>query len=306
MSAAEKRIEPYEVICDVSGRDAWLAERAQGIGASEIAAVLGESPWQSPVELYAEKIGSYSRDLSDSEPVFWGLRLEASIIEAYAERTRRHTRKAGLLLRSIEHPWALCTLDGETWTDGAEPWPFEVKNVSSFKGDEWVDGPPEHYRLQVMQQMLVTGAQKATIAALLGGQRMVWCDVHRDDITIRRIIHHGSRFWERVQRRDMPNPDGSEGTRKALQALYPDGKGTVALPATALDAADELELVREKLRDLEARKGTIENTVRAALGDAEMGILPDGRHFSWKLQHRKAATIAASSFRVLRLHKSRT
>jgi putative phage-type endonuclease len=308
MGAAEK-LQPFEVVCDTSVRQDWLDERMQGIGASEIALVLGEAPaaWGSALTLYAQKIGKYERDLSGVEAVYWGQKLEGEIISAYAERTGRGTRRESLLLRSTEHPWALCTLDGRTWEAANDDaaWPFEVKNVSGFKADEWVDGPPEYYRLQIQQQMLVTGEERSTIAALVGGQRVIGADVPRDEATIRRIIYHGSRFWERVQKRDVPAPDGSEGSRRALQALYPEGQGTVVLPYSAIEAADELERVKADLRALEKRKDEIENGVRAAIGDAELGVMTDGRSFSWKSQSRKECVIAASTFRVLRLHQSK-
>ena len=39
-----------------SPRDAWLAERRKGIGASDVAAILGEDPRRSALSVYAEKI----------------------------------------------------------------------------------------------------------------------------------------------------------------------------------------------------------------------------------------------------------
>jgi putative phage-type endonuclease len=305
MSAAAELVHPYEVVCSVDDRVEWLAQRDGGIGASEIASVLGESPFASALELYAIKTGRYSKDLSEVESVYWGNKLEAPIIEAYSERTGRKTRKAGQLLRSVEHPWALCTLDGETWQGAAanDRWPLEIKNVGTHKSSDWLDGPPPHYFLQIQQQMLVTGAARATIAALVGGQKLVWADVDRDETTIRKIIYHGARFWERIQRRDVPEPDGSDGSKRALQALYPQGSGMVVLPATAGDAADELEALKAERKRIEEKIGVIENTVRAALGDAEIGALTDGRSFSWKLQSRRECVMPASTFRVLRLHQ---
>ena len=38
-------------------RAAWLAQRRNGIGASDIAAVLGISPWKTPLQLYMDKRG---------------------------------------------------------------------------------------------------------------------------------------------------------------------------------------------------------------------------------------------------------
>jgi predicted phage-related endonuclease len=151
--------------------------------------------------------------------------------------------------------------------------------------------------------MLVTGAQKATIAALLGGQRMVWADVPRDDVTIRKIVHHGARFWERIQRRDMPAPTAAKARGARLRRSTRTGSGVVVLPHSAIDAADELETLKAKRKELDRSIDVIENTVRAALGDAETGAMTDGRSFSWKLQNRKSFVVEASSFRVLRLHQ---
>lgn len=300
---------PFEVVCSSTDRAAWLEARRSGLGASEIAQVLGEAPgaWGGALALYAEKIGRYARDLSDVEAVFWGSKLEAPILEAYQERTGRQTCKAGILMRSREHPWALCTLDGYTWqpSNDEESWPIEIKNVSSFKAGDWVDGPPPHYYLQVQQQMLVTGARKGTIAALLGGQRLVWADVPRDETTIRKIVLHGSRFWERILKRDVPAPDGSEGARAALAALYPQGSGVITLPYAAMEAADEIEQIKAERKRLKERQDLLESNIAATIADAEIGMLTDGRSFSLKSQSRRECVIPASTFRVLRLHHSK-
>lgn len=294
------RDRPYFVECD-STDEAWHRYRRTGIGASEIAAVLGESPWTSPLALYAEKLGRLERDYSDNEAVYWGNKLEGPIVEAYSERTGRQTRRSCKLLRSSVHPWALCTLDAETWITGAEPWPLEIKNAASFKADEWEDGPPPHYYFQIQQQMLVTGAHVATIAALLGGQRMVWADVPRDEVTIRKIIFHGDRFWERVMRRDVPPPDGSDSTKRALAALYPTGSGMIVLPGSVRDVADELEALKAQRAQIGKQIDAIENAVKAALGDAETGVMHDGRSFVWSNQKRAGYTVEPTEYRVLRL-----
>jgi putative phage-type endonuclease len=296
---------PFTVECDATDAD-WLRLRRTGLGASEIAMVLGESPYGSALELYARKTGRQDDDLlADNEAVYWGRKAEPLIIEAYAERTGRGTRRAGKLLRSSVHPWAMCTLDAETWeaSNDTRPWPFEVKNVSVFKAGDWVDGPPIHFYYQVQHQLLVTGEEKGTIAALLGGNRMVWADVPRDEVTIRKIVYQGERFWDRVMRRDLPAPDGTESSRRALQALYPQGSGTVVLPGATLEIVDRLEWLKVEQKRLSDERDEIENTLRAGIGGAELGVLTDGRSVSWKLQHRKESVTPASSFRVLRLHQ---
>jgi putative phage-type endonuclease len=304
----------FHVLGSAQDRERWLQLRRSGIGASEIAAVLGESPWLSATELYAIKIGESegNPDLEDTEYVYWGNQLEPAIIAGYQHRTGRPVKQAGVLLRSEEHPWAMCTLDAETGLPNEEPsWPFEVKNIGAHKVHEWEEGPPRHYQIQLQQQMLVTGAEKATAAALVGGQRLIWCDVPRDEVEIRRIIRAGEIFWnECVVAGVCPKPDGSDSASRALAALYrerPSPEAFVALPGAMLDLDIDLCRIKAELKALEAREKLIENLIKAEIGGAgaEYGMLPSGSSYSWKHQTRKTFTVAESTFRVLRRHASK-
>ena len=52
------------------GTDEWLAFRNTGIGGSDAAAVLGENPWKTNVELWEEKTGkSVAKSANNSEAV---------------------------------------------------------------------------------------------------------------------------------------------------------------------------------------------------------------------------------------------
>jgi len=154
--------------------------------------------------------------------------------------------------------------------------------------------------------MLVTGDPWLSIAALVGGQRLIWCDVERDEIAIRQLIHAGQKFWEMVESRTAPQPDGTESAKSALAQLYPMDLGkTVSLPA-------DLEEVDSRLLDLKNQKSLIEaqiraneNILKAAIGDATHGILPSGDSYSWKLQSRDEYVVKASSSRVFRRHKAK-
>ena len=58
---------PFVEVCKASDPQ-WLDERLRGITASEMAGLLGLSPWTSPLKLYAEKIGASERkDISEEE-----------------------------------------------------------------------------------------------------------------------------------------------------------------------------------------------------------------------------------------------
>lgn len=308
--SAIERPAAYEMLCDQDANEqVWLAWRLTGIGASEISTVLGINKWNSALGLYAEKIGELPPlDLSDNEAVWWGKELEPLVVKRYKKMTGRGVQPAHWLLRSKEHPWALCTLDA--WLlDSEGPMidfkaPLELKTTSAFKAEEWADGPPEIYYAQVQQQLLVTGYPFASIACLLGGQKLVWCDVQRDEQYIRKIIYQGARFWQQVQDRTPPEPDSSRASLEALNRLYATPtEQIVELPADLQDEVDVLMNLKEAKKNAEESITGIENKIKAALGNASVGYFPDRSGFSWKLQRRPEHTVKASEFRQLRYLK---
>lgn len=290
------------VLGSSTDRDRWLQLRRSGIGASEIAAVLGESPWMSATQLYAEKIGEHQREAEDPEWMYWGNQLEGSIVVGYQHRTGRPVTRSNLLIRSTECPWLLCTLDGLTGEPGSEPsWPLEIKNIGGHKAAEWENGTPRPYYLQLQQQMLVTQTERATIAALIGGQRLIWEDVYRDETEIRRIKLASRIFWEEcVGKGICPKPDSSDSASRALHSLYrkrPHPDAHVKFSGAISELDEELCRIKDEQKPLKVRRQEIENIIKATLGKASFGVLPSGATYSWKKQGNGS---------VLRRHRSRT
>src|SRR6187200_891130 len=117
---AAKRIAPPYTIIGSANDDGWHDSRSQGIGASEISVLFGESQWQSILELFYTKTGEYTPEEDDgAEWMFWGKALEDVIQHELAKRagTRLDSDMIQPHLRSTVHPWALATPDAMT-TDG--------------------------------------------------------------------------------------------------------------------------------------------------------------------------------------------
>lgn len=311
MSAAEKLSQPYEVVVDTDDEPEWLSARLAGIGSSEIAAVVGMDPRKSQLSLFLEKTGALPPDdLSEIEAIKWGHLLEPVIGAEFARMTGRTVRRSSsrryTVLRSKEHPWATASLDFWTGDDHGE-WPLEIKNVNAYLGEDWLNGTPDYYVAQLHQQMLVVGARRGTSCCLLGGNRLLWCDVDRDETLIRKIVFHGTEFWNRIVRRDPPPPDGSEATKRALGRLYPVDNGSgVALPAALEETVYEWRRLKEQARDIDGKIAKAENDIKATMGEAERGIIvATGDSVSWKTQTRRAFTMPESTTRVLRFHESK-
>jgi putative phage-type endonuclease len=315
VSAAQQTGLPYSIVVDTDDEQEWLAYRNTGLGASEIGGIMGlpgVAHRSSPLKVFLEKSGALEpEDLSDVEAIEWGHIMEPVIAAQYAAKTGRHIERGRRgrfqVLRSVEHPWALCSLD--FWTaenDNSPRRPLEIKNVSSFMAEDWLNGPPDYYYCQLQQQCLVTGASKATSALCLGGNRLLWCDVPRDEEMIRKIIYHGSRFWQRLLDRDPPAPDDSAATKEALARLYPKDNGAVVvMPAVLLDTVYDWRRLKDEKSEIEKKIRHAESQLKATLGEAERGLWSSGEAVSWRTQTTRAHQVSESTFRVLRFHPTK-
>lgn len=79
-------------------REEWLAERKTGIGGSDAAAVLGISPWRTPVDVWLDKTGR-KQPGEETEAMRIGAELEDFVARRYVERTGRQVQRFNRMLR---------------------------------------------------------------------------------------------------------------------------------------------------------------------------------------------------------------
>jgi putative phage-type endonuclease len=285
-------------------REAWLAGRSSGIGGSDVATILGVSPWSSPYRLWAQRRGLVPAPI-ESEAMEWGLRLEGPIAEKYTDETKRALADIGryTLLRSVRHPWLTCTLDRVILPiDERGPGVLEIKAVNLRKIDDWDKGPPLHYLAQLQAQLAVTGWQWGSLAVLVGGQKFLYVDIARDDAGIDAALAVCKEFWDLLQSGEAPEPDASEATTQTLRAMYATESGeTVELPPEAGDWDREIAEAKQAARAAAARVRAAENKLLAALGAASCGVLPGGvGRYQYKQVTRRGYVVEPSTYRELR------
>lgn len=285
-------------------RNDWLERRSGSVGASEVAAILGLSLWDSVYSLWAKKTGQYRDEDKQPEWQEWGNRIEPLICDKYAEETGRkivdHGRFAIRYSQTCPHLSA--TLDREVLAfDERGNGCMDAKNVNAFKASEWEDGAPLIYQVQLQAQMEVTGYRWGSLAVLLGGNTFRWVDVERNEAFIAVMRRKVAEFWHLVETRTPPPIDGSLSTAEVLRKLYPKDSGeTVKLDGDADRWTDEIEQVDAEIKKLEARKQEARNKLQAAIGAATFGVTPSGARWSYKTTERKGHTVAPSTVRSLR------
>jgi putative phage-type endonuclease len=288
---AGKILGPYE------SRDDWLEARKQGLGGSDISAVLGLSSFTSPLQIFYEKTEGATREVSEQMEI--GSDIEEWILSRW-ERTsevwmdRNVAIDSSLvILQNNEHPWLLHSPDAllrETFDNGGSYRPvlgIEIKNVRS---DQHWDPLPEFYMAQVQHGLLCSGLDEWIVVALVGGQRMITRTIHPDLEMQGRIITEGERFWnDHVLAGIPPDPDGSESDSDALNRRWDASGGTVEIADYWFRNLSEASKRKEKAAKEEAK---IIQRIKVLMGDAETAKTPDGTKVAtWKVGTRTAVDV---------------
>lgn len=288
--------EPPYTVETYKHRDAWLKGRGNGIGASEVAVILGVSKWSSPYALWKRKRGITSPE-ETSEEARWGWLMEPAIGNWFQEDTGWRVKFDGLrVLRSKSHPFISCSLDGLVVPGLAgieipgvpfiihEECPIDFKNCHFRVAGEWKDNPPLAHQCQLQTQMFVTGAPLAFIAVCVGGCEGRWFPILRNDQFIRRMLYKVVEFWKSVQDGVEPPVDGHEKTRLAITEEFspPTNGKRIELPEEALHWVNQFDGMKQAKKFAEEGFETAANHIRRYMEDAEIAECPGGSGFVWK------------------------
>lgn len=261
------------------GRATWLQERRRGIGGSDAPAIVGVSPWRTILDVYEDKLGE-APERPDNEAMAWGRALEPVIRQAYSDRTGYAVATPAMLAHP-QHDWMLANLDGIA-DDGRRV--LEIKTARTAKGwgEEGSDMIPLPYLIQVQHYMAVTAIPVADVAVLIGGSDFRVYEVPADAELQAGIIEQEAALWDRIQRRDPPDPVTFAEVRKRF------GRSSAAGVVEADDAtfADAIELQQlvVKIKMLEEAADERRANLMQALGERGDTLMHQGNVIAtWKL-----------------------
>jgi putative phage-type endonuclease len=266
-----------------TSRAEWLANRKKGIGASEAAAVLGISPWSSPVEVWARKLGLIP-EMEDNERLKTGRYFEEPIAQLYADREKVTLTGGGF--NSIFHP-SLPVFATPDRMVVEYPRGLEIKTVepamSKEWGDEGTDAIPLYYTTQVVVSMAVANVGEWDVAAFFGMNDFRVYRLRRDLELENTILSRLAEFWNRyVIGNQEPPLDGSEACAEYLARKYPRN----LRPLLGADEETEKLLVnlfamRDQTKGDEIILAEYENRLKQIIGEAE-GIQGVSGKVLWK------------------------
>lgn len=219
------------------GSDEWHAARQAGLGGSEIAAVLGLSPWVSRFSLWHLKSGLIDPQASNPG-MEWGTRLEDAIAGKFAEVHPEFSVWPSGTWRHKDRPWQIANPDRLICTDerrsvgGEADAIYEGKTAHSMDSYAWgregTDEIPVYYRCQVLWYLDVFSYQRCHLAVLIGGSDYREYTIVHDEAEAAMMRGEAELFLATVAAGDRPDIDDSEITYQTIRELNPNIDGNDA------------------------------------------------------------------------------
>jgi len=249
------------------GSTEWHELRRGAVGGSQVGAIMGLNPWESAVTAYYKATGELADNVFASMSMRLGTKLEAPILEIFAEEHPELQVFTTGTYASVKADWQHANPDG-LYLDADGNWGIvEIK----FSRDYW-SAPPAHYVAQVRWYMQVLGIKQALIVALAGSTYQEF-EIGFDQFEIDVMVQAVDRFRLHVEKRVQPDWDGSASTYETVRAINPDIDSSLTEELGELGihltlAKDELDKAEVKYRELQSR--TLD-----ALGVAKFGSVDD-------------------------------
>lgn len=256
------------------------------VGSSDVAAILGMSPWASPWSAWTRLVGLVPRyNTSDTPAQARGRMLEPAIGARYAlEQGVAIVPGPPITEHPLIHPtksWMAARPDFFAGAAGVAPDRIvECKSARVLDADDgWGEAGtgrvPVHYAIQVAWQLAVVhaigGVERCDLAvyATVTDDWRVY-SLHRSAPIERRIIAVVEIWFERhVVEGVMPAIDGSADCGRALGLVHRSPTREWRQPsAEDRSIASDLARVRAELAALEQRSAALEHHLQSRIGDA--------------------------------------
>lgn len=258
-----------------------LEKRLDYVCGTDAAVICGLSPYKNQIELWQEKTRQIlAKDISENPYVKAGNFLEPAVRAWFEHETGLKVKEVQDMIVSKENPFMAANIDGFIEEEGAV---FEAKTTSSEKGwgESGSNEVPDHYLLQVVHYMAVTGAKKAYIAVLIRGVDFRYYEIERNENLEKIIVEKERKFWECVKNEEPPSPETSKeylslnGFRSIEDSAVADGEIQKHI--------ERLEEVNLQMSVLSSEKDEISDKIKIFMSEKDTLLGLDGKIVAtWK------------------------
>ena len=291
--------------------------RAKSLGGSDVAAILGLSPYRSAIDVWMEKTGK-PIEHKDSLPLRFGSFAEEFVAQEYATRTGKQLINypfaithpnyeyfGGHIDRFVSsNPREQCAPALDHLSDDLDnalqfnnqqlsaihhqpiERLLECKTANPFMQQQWgdsgTDQVPLPYLCQCLWYMAITGVDKTDLAVLFGNADFRIYSLERDLEIENTLLEKAQFFWTEYVQKDLPPPVQNE---RDCHKLF-----TKTSCAKSIEAPTELVTQLAKVATLQAQMEVAENElsqikqlVMSTMQDAEVLSYAGKTLATWKL-----------------------
>lgn len=186
-----------------------IEKRKFSLGASDLAAVIGVSPYKTAEDVWSDKVhGRKPGDQRLEDAAYWGDALEGAIRVWYERSLCGSYYVDGVSTKAhLENRWATATPDGLVFhvkSKFVPVWGLEIKNRGHNDKPRWKDHVPCDVAAQCYWGMYVTGLKRWDAVVLLNGNTPLVHTLEWDDEIIRAMVVVGELVWKAVTDKTAP------------------------------------------------------------------------------------------------------
>jgi putative phage-type endonuclease len=250
----------------------WQAyrEKQKGIGGSDVATILGLNPYKSPFTLWLEKTGQIEPPVLNNEYIEWGNLLEPVIREKFAKETGFEVEENHWVMLHDQHDFMVANVDGIVIDPqfAGEKGVLEIKTAGERMRDQWENGPPHHYMLQLQHYLAILDYSYGYIAVLFGGNTFKYYLVERDDYVIDNIIQAEMDFTQMVEYKVPPEISGHKADSDYLAQAFPEDNGEIGELNNTLETyAMNYFSLQQQMKVLQEEADYLKNLIKLEMKD---------------------------------------
>ena len=201
----------------------WLDYRQSGLGGSDIATLLGISPYKTPLELHLEKIGEYEPFVKPNRFIGFGNLHEPEIANLYQYwdgdademfnnlkegKKTNNVRSVFAYITNSKYPQLFSSIDRMILSDGKKGrGVLECKNISSYRLKAYTDDIPYEHIVQLISYLMVTEYEHGALAMEVDGNDFKVYEFNRSDAFVQEIMEKieklSHQFWMNVLKARM-------------------------------------------------------------------------------------------------------
>ncbi|GAA3384381.1 lambda-exonuclease family protein [Streptomyces racemochromogenes] len=265
------------------GTTEWDAARSGlCITATEIAAVMGVSPWSDQFTLWHKKSGLRTTPFVVTPQVEWGSRLEPAVGAKFQD----------------EHPELSLATTG-TWCHRDRSWQRATPDLlgreelveikTSPVAHEWDQGVPIHYYCQIQWQLDTLGLPVCHVAVLISGHDYREYTVEYDEADAATMRTAAEQFLDDVRHGRRPEIGNSQATYDTIR-VQPNRYDEIDVEIPC-EIAARYEICRATRADADAEYTAAKSFLLDALGNGRNAVHL-GRRIAYRTAREDGTTIA--------------